>query len=58
MELYYGSAATVASHRFIYDSSTGEIFFDVDGIGGVAQTQLATLSLGTNLDSSDIVVTA
>lgn len=38
-----GTAAVDASDRFIYDSSTGNLFFDPDGTGGTAQTQIATL---------------
>ena len=56
-QFYLGSTATMASHRLIYESSTGELFFDVDGVGGVAQTPLAVLSSGTNLDSNDVFVT-
>ena len=56
-QFYFGSTATMASHRLIYDSSTGELFFDVDGVGGVAQTPLAVLSSGTNLESNNVAVT-
>jgi Ca2+-binding RTX toxin-like protein len=39
-----GSAATTAAHRFIYNPSTGAMFFDADGTGSTAQVQIATLS--------------
>ena len=32
---------------------TGALFYDVDGIGGAAQTQVATLSAGLALTSAD-----
>ena len=39
-----GAAATTADHRFIYDSSNGNLFFDKDGLGGTAQVQIAQLT--------------
>ncbi|MBI4780752.1 MAG: hypothetical protein HY785_05455 [Oscillatoriophycideae cyanobacterium NC_groundwater_1537_Pr4_S-0.65um_50_18] len=39
-----GTAAIDANDRFIYDSTTGNLFFDPDGIGSTAQTQIATLN--------------
>ncbi|MEM7552640.1 MAG: M10 family metallopeptidase [Cyanobacteria bacterium P01_A01_bin.84] len=55
-QFYLGSTATVESHRLIYNSSTGGLFFDADGVGGADQRQLAVFSSGTNLNFSDIVV--
>lgn len=63
----YGSAAADASDRFIYDSSTGGVFFDPDGTGYIETTtailsygprQIASLSPGLELTSSDISVIA
>ncbi|MGL5075394.1 MAG: calcium-binding protein, partial [Waterburya sp.] len=51
-----GSAATDSSDRFIYDNTTGALFFDVDGNGSTAQLQLATLNTGLALTNQDIVV--
>lgn len=51
-----GSAATDALDRFIYNSSTGGLFFDSDGTGSLGQVQFATLSPGISLSSSDIYV--
>ena len=48
-----GTSAQDASDRIIYNSSTGALFYDNDGIGGNAQVQFAELSRGlalTNLD--------
>ncbi|HEY9659713.1 MAG TPA: calcium-binding protein, partial [Allocoleopsis sp.] len=39
-----GTAALTASDRFIYDQATGSLFFDPDGTGSTAQTQIATLN--------------
>lgn len=51
-----GSAATDESDRFIYNSSTGGLFFDSDGTGSLGQVQFAKLSPGLSLSSSDIYV--
>ena len=53
-----GAAATDALDRFIYNSSTGGLFFDVDGVGGLGQTQFALLSKGLNLTSNDFSIIA
>jgi len=52
-----GTAATTSDHRFIYDRSVGKLFFDGDGLGGVAQIQVATLSSGLNMTHSNFAVT-
>ncbi|NES20943.1 MAG: hypothetical protein F6K41_18925 [Symploca sp. SIO3E6] len=51
-----GSAATRASDRFIYNDTTGALFFDSDGTGVLAQVQLAQLSGGVALSNNDIFV--
>ncbi|PSF33095.1 hypothetical protein C7H19_20595 [Aphanothece hegewaldii CCALA 016] len=48
-----GSAATTAAHRLIYNSVTGDLFFDVDGKGNIAATQLANLSANLALTNAD-----
>lgn len=53
-----GSKAMDASDRFIYNRSTGALFFDSDGKGGSAQVQIATLSNRASLDYSNIAVVA
>jgi Ca2+-binding RTX toxin-like protein len=53
-----GSSAGDASDRFIYDNTKGSLLFDVDGVGGAAAVQIATLSSNLALTSNDIVVTA
>ncbi len=53
-----GSAAVDANTRFIYDSSTGGLFFDADGTGESKQVQFAVLSPDLNLSSSDFSIIA
>ncbi|WP_445630825.1 beta strand repeat-containing protein [Nostoc sp. DSM 114167] len=53
-----GTIATAASDRFIYNQSTGNLFFDKDGLGGTAQVQIAQLSNHAQLSSANITVIA
>jgi Ca2+-binding RTX toxin-like protein len=54
---HLGSAATAASHRVIFDNTTGALSFDADGSGTTAtQTQFATLSAGLALTHENIIV--
>ncbi|MCC5639939.1 cadherin-like domain-containing protein [Nostoc sp. CHAB 5844] len=53
-----GTSATAASDRFIYDRSTGRLFFDQDGIGSVAKVQIAQLSNRPTLANTDFTVIA
>jgi Ca2+-binding RTX toxin-like protein len=51
-----GTAAADASSRFIYNQSTGALFFDADGTGTSAQIQIATLTTKPVISFNDIVV--
>ncbi len=51
-----GTAAAQADDRVIYDSATGKLFFDPDGVGGAAQIQFATLNPGLAVTSADFFV--
>ncbi|MBW4682072.1 MAG: calcium-binding protein [Microcoleus vaginatus WJT46-NPBG5] len=51
-----GAGATNSNHRVIYNSSTGALFFDVDGTGANAQVQIASLSTGLALTSNDFQI--
>jgi serralysin len=51
-----GTAAQDADDRFIYNQTTGELWFDADGNGAGAAIQFATFAPATILTASDIVV--
>ena len=51
-----GAVAADADDRIIYDSATGALSYDADGLGGAAQTQFAALGTGLALTNSDFVV--
>jgi serralysin len=51
-----GSSAQDGSDRFIYNKSTGAVFFDADGIGGAAQVQIAKVSTGLAMTNKDFFV--
>jgi Ca2+-binding RTX toxin-like protein len=53
-----GASAVDAADRFIYNSKTGALFFDVDGTGGMAQMQISSLATGLGLTNNDIFVVA
>uniref|UniRef100_A0A8J7CZN8 Putative Ig domain-containing protein n=1 Tax=Desmonostoc muscorum LEGE 12446 TaxID=1828758 RepID=A0A8J7CZN8_DESMC len=53
-----GTSATAAGDRFIYNQSTGNLFFDKDGVGGTAQVQIAQLSNQALLTNTNITVIA
>jgi Ca2+-binding RTX toxin-like protein len=57
-QFFIGSAASDSSDRFIYNNSTGSLFFDVDGTGATAQIQIAQLATGLSLTRNDIFVIA
>jgi Ca2+-binding RTX toxin-like protein len=52
-----GKVATASSHRFIYNKSNGNLFFDSDGNGANAPIQLAVFNGIPNLTNHDILVT-
>jgi len=51
-----GVAATEADDRIIYDSATGALSFDADGVGGVDAVQFATLGTGLALTAAEFLV--
>ena len=51
-----GAAAADASDRIVYDSATGQLFYDADGSGAGAAVLFATLATGLNLAASDFIV--
>ncbi|MEH1808855.1 beta strand repeat-containing protein [Nostoc sp.] len=54
-----GTTAITASDRFMYDQTTGNLFFDADGIGKAAQVlQIAQFSNQVALSSANITIIA
>ena len=51
-----GTAATDADDRIVYNSATGQLFYDADGNGAGAQVQFATLAGLLPLTASDFLV--
>ncbi len=48
--------ATTADQRIIYNSATGALFYDADGLNGVAGVQIATLATGLAMTASEFTV--
>ncbi len=57
-QLGASDAASSAGTRFIYNSSTGALFYDSDGTGTNAGQQLATLNTGLSMTNTNIFVIA
>lgn len=53
-----GTAAADAEDRIIYNSATGEIFYDSDGTGAAAAVLVARVDPGTALTSADFFAVA
>ena len=50
-----GTAAADADDRIIYDSATGNIYYDADGSGSKAQVLFAQVTVGTSLGRGDFI---
>jgi Ca2+-binding RTX toxin-like protein len=53
-----GGSATDASDRIIYNTATGDLFYDKDGTGGAVQVRIAVLDTGLLLDADDFRIIA
>jgi Ca2+-binding RTX toxin-like protein len=51
-----GTSATSIDQRLIYDNTSGDLFFDVDGSGSTAQVQIARLSTKPSLTSNSFSI--
>ena len=56
LRLAYGVNAVDADDRLIYNSATGSIFFDSDGIGSGNKQLVAILTVGNILTAEDILI--
>jgi Ca2+-binding RTX toxin-like protein len=46
--------STLAAHRIIHNTTTGDLFWDPDGVGGANATRFATIGAGTAIAAGDI----
>jgi Ca2+-binding RTX toxin-like protein len=51
-----GTAATTTAHRIVYDQSTGELFYDADGSGGVAAIKFALIATHAQLSAASFQI--
>lgn len=51
-----GSAAGDADDRIVYNKTTGALYYDVDGVGGLAMQRVADLNPGTTLVAADFLI--
>ena len=52
-----GTAATTASELFIYDDTSGALYFDQDGSGsGFTQVEIVGLSAGLSVSANDFIL--
>ena len=48
--------AQTSSDRIVYETDTGKVFYDVDGVGGSAGIHFATVTVGLALTNADFLV--
>jgi serralysin len=58
VSLAQGTSATAWQAQIIYDSATGDLFYDADGLGQAAQIKFAAMSPGLALAQSDFWIVA
>ncbi|HEX8640075.1 MAG TPA: hypothetical protein VF704_02850 [Allosphingosinicella sp.] len=52
---HIGAMAGDSSDRIVYDSATGQLFYDADGVGGADQVLIARMATGLALTNADFV---
>jgi hypothetical protein len=52
-----GSTAADSFDRFIYNNTTGALFFDADGTGSIVQLQIATLNNRAAINNTHLIAT-
>ncbi len=55
---YNGTSAGHANDRIVYDAKSGDVFYDPDGLGGLAQQLFVTVDAGLKLSSTDFLIVA
>ncbi len=53
---HIGGSATTSEQQIIYDDRNGDLFFDADGSGDVAQVRFATVSVNLGLTAEDFLL--
>jgi Ca2+-binding RTX toxin-like protein len=48
--------AQASSDRIVYETDTGKVFYDVDGVGGASGIHFATVAVGLALTNADFLV--
>ncbi|MFM2057171.1 MAG: hypothetical protein RLY71_1556, partial [Pseudomonadota bacterium] len=48
------TTAADADDHLIYNTSTGALYYDADGLGGTGAVQIAKLGVGVALTASDV----
>ena len=51
-----GAVAVTADQHIILDTTTGSLFYDADGSGGVAQIEFARLGVAQTAVATDFVI--
>lgn len=55
---HIGTAASETGQRIIYNQATGELLYDQDGTGAIAQVMFARLDPNLALDFEDFLTVA
>jgi Ca2+-binding RTX toxin-like protein len=51
-----GASATTADHRILYDATTGNLAYDIDGTGAAAATVFANIGTGLAMTAGEFLV--